>query len=320
MAGLGAVPERAPVGHGSRGLQRQRRRVVVLQPRPGAVPRLPVGRGRPRRHQRRQAAALPGARAVERARPDPEGAAVRADERRGQPRRGRQGVLLLRRQPADAQLPALALQVPASRVPVRRPRRHEPGPLATRDGVRADRHRRLRRRRLLRRRGRVRQGRHRTTSLCRITVHNRVRKRRRPPRAADAVVPQHLVVGAHGEPRPRLARVEPRAAPGRPRRPPPSSASGTSTPSPRPPCCSARTRPTRPACSAPSRTTPYPKDGIDDHVVHGARHREPGGTRAPRRPPTSGSRYPPAASACSARAPHPAEADSDRRRSQRPTN
>ena len=33
---------------------------------------------------------------------DPQGAPVRADQQRGQPRRGRQGVLLLRRQPADA--------------------------------------------------------------------------------------------------------------------------------------------------------------------------------------------------------------------------
>ena len=61
---------------------------------------------------------------------------------RGQPRRGRQGVLLLRRQPADAQLPAVALQVPAAGVPVRRPDRHQPVPLPPRDGVRAARHRR----------------------------------------------------------------------------------------------------------------------------------------------------------------------------------
>ncbi len=75
-----------------------------------------------------------GRGAVERARPDPEGAAVRAVEPRGQPRRGRQGVLLLSRQHADARLRADALQVSAGRVPVRAiwsrrtPRRgsHEP--------------------------------------------------------------------------------------------------------------------------------------------------------------------------------------------------
>ena len=34
--------------------------------------------------------------------------------------------------------------------------------------------------------------------------------------------------------------------------------------------CSARTRPTRSGCSAPQSQTPYPKDGINDHVVSGA--------------------------------------------------
>ena len=49
-------------------------------------------------HLRRAPAAVLRAGAVERARPDPQGAPVRAHQRRGQPRRGRQGVLLLRRQ------------------------------------------------------------------------------------------------------------------------------------------------------------------------------------------------------------------------------
>ena len=66
-------------------------------------------------------AAVPRARAVERRRPDPQGADVRADERRGQPRRGRQGVLVLRRQHADALVHEVPLQVPAGGVPVRRP-------------------------------------------------------------------------------------------------------------------------------------------------------------------------------------------------------
>ena len=51
--------------------------------------------------------------------PDPEGAALRPDRHRGQPRRGRQGVLLLPRLDADALLHEGALQVPAARVPVR---------------------------------------------------------------------------------------------------------------------------------------------------------------------------------------------------------
>ena len=82
------------------------------------APRLPVGRGRPRRDLRRPAAALLRAGAVERAGPDPQGAAVRPDEQRGQPRRGRQGVLLLSRLDADALLHEVSLQVPAGGVPL----------------------------------------------------------------------------------------------------------------------------------------------------------------------------------------------------------
>ena len=54
-----------------------------------------------------------GARAVERTRPDPQGAPLRPDQRRGQPRRGRQGVLLLPRRHPDPLLQPDALQVSA---------------------------------------------------------------------------------------------------------------------------------------------------------------------------------------------------------------
>ena len=43
---MGALPERAPVGHRARGLQRERQRLGLLHPRPGAFPRLSLGRGR----------------------------------------------------------------------------------------------------------------------------------------------------------------------------------------------------------------------------------------------------------------------------------
>ena len=92
------------------------------------------------------------------------------------------------------------------------------------------------------------------------------------PRAAHRLVPQHLVLGC------RRARARPVAASGdgsvtiehpiaghhgadrrgRPRRRRARS------------CCSARTRPTWPGCTAPTRSRPYPKDGINDHVIHGA--------------------------------------------------
>ena len=125
---MGAVPERAAVGHRPRGLQRGRRRLGLLQPRPGPLPGLPLGRGRPGRHLRRPAAALLRPGPVEREGPDPQGAAVRPDQQRGQPRRGRQGVLLLPRQHADALVHEVPLQVPAGGVPLRRPRRDQPQP------------------------------------------------------------------------------------------------------------------------------------------------------------------------------------------------
>ena len=76
---LGPVRERAPVGHGARGLQRGRDGLGVPPARPRALARVPLGRGRARRVLRRRAAALPRARALERPRPDPEGAHLRAD-------------------------------------------------------------------------------------------------------------------------------------------------------------------------------------------------------------------------------------------------
>ena len=117
---LGPVPERACVGDGARGLQRRRRRLGVLPARPRALARVPLERGRARRDLRRPPAAVLRVRAVERARPDPQGAHLRAHRARGQPRRGRQGVLVVPRLHADALVDALALRVPAGGVPVRR--------------------------------------------------------------------------------------------------------------------------------------------------------------------------------------------------------
>ncbi len=191
---VGALSERAPVGHGPRGLQRQRRRLELLHARPVAVTRLPVGRRRHGRHFRRQAASLLRHRAVEREGSDPEGAAVRADQRRRQSRRGREGVLLLHRQHADALVHEVPVQVPAARVPVPGPDRDEPGPVARGLRVRVARYRGVRRRPLLRRVRRVRQGgpgRH-------PRPHHRLQSRAgrgTAAHAADALVPQHLVVG-----------------------------------------------------------------------------------------------------------------------------
>ena len=54
--------------------------------------------------------------AVERQGPDPQGAPVRADQQRGQPRRGRQGVLLLPRQHPDPLVHEVPLQVSAGQL------------------------------------------------------------------------------------------------------------------------------------------------------------------------------------------------------------
>ena len=84
-----------------------------LHPRPCPLARLSLGRRRPRRHFRRPAAALLRAGALERQGSDPQGAAVRPDQQRRQPRRGREGVLLLPRQHADALVHEVPLQVSA---------------------------------------------------------------------------------------------------------------------------------------------------------------------------------------------------------------
>ena len=94
---VGAVSQRTPVGHGARGLQRIGRRLELLHPRSRPLPRLPLGRRRHRRHLRRQAAPLLQPGPVERQGSHPQGAALRADQQPGQPRRGREGVLLLPR-------------------------------------------------------------------------------------------------------------------------------------------------------------------------------------------------------------------------------
>ena len=63
---MGTLPQRTAVGHGARGLQRQRQRLGLLQPRPRALARLPLGRRRTGWHLRRAAAALLRSRALER--------------------------------------------------------------------------------------------------------------------------------------------------------------------------------------------------------------------------------------------------------------
>ena len=253
------------MGDGPRGLQPRRRRVELLPARPRALARVPLGRGRDRRRVRRRAAAVPRARAVERRRPDPQGADVRADERRGQPRRGRQGVLVLRRQHADALVHEVRLQVPAGGVPVRRPAADERRARLRRPRVRAARHRRVRRRPLLRRGGRVREGGPRRPADARHRAQPRAGGGDAAP-AADALVPQHVArrVGAAVDRGGRRRRAAPRTV---------RSASGASRR--RASCCSATTRRTRGGSPGAGRGA-VPEGRDQRPRDRGRRHGQPG--------------------------------------------
>ena len=253
------------MGHRPRGLQRRRRGVGLPPARPRPVQGLSVGGGRTRRVQRHRAAAVPGPGAVERARPDPQGAPVRADRRRGQPRRGRQGVLVVPRRRAQPRLEPVALPLSAGGLPVRGSAPGERPPGQARSRVRAARHRSLRRRPLLDRRRALRQGR----SAGRADVGPGDQRRSgpgHPARAAHRLVPQHLVLGRRqpsagsGGDRGRLGRGAP-PVPGRARaagRPGPGRRRAGQR-------CSARTRRTSSACTAPT----------GGHAVPEGRHQRP---------------------------------------------
>ena len=98
------------------------------------------------------------------------------------------------RRRAQPRLEPLALPLPAGRVPVRGPAPGERPPRQARSGVRAARHRSVRRRPVLDRRGALRQGRPgRPADVG--PGHQRRSGPGHPARAADRLVPQHLVVG-----------------------------------------------------------------------------------------------------------------------------
>ena len=149
---------------------------------------------------RRRAAALPRARALERARPDPEGAHLRADREPGQPRRGRQGVLVVPRRNAEPLLESLALPLSAGCVPVRAARRGERSARQAGPRVRAARHRRSSTTTAT---GSSRPTTRRpapTTCSSTVRVTNAGPDADDAPRAADRVVPEHVGLrGRRGE-------------------------------------------------------------------------------------------------------------------------
>src|SRR5437763_1223495 len=143
VVGVRALRERARLGYRPRRLQRGRTRVGVSPARPRALAHIPVERGRPRRDVRRGAAPLLRARVLERARSHPERAHIRAHGHGREPRRGREGILVVRRRDADGVLAPLAVSLPARGLPVRRAVIGEPAPDARRPRIRASGNRHL---------------------------------------------------------------------------------------------------------------------------------------------------------------------------------
>ena len=153
LAALGPVRVRSRVGHGARGLQRRRRRLGVPAARAGAHARPTAGARTASPASATATSSSCFAPAFWNGRdPHPEGAALRRDAVRGQPRRGREGILLPPRQHADALVHEAALQVSAGGVSLRAAGRGEPAARGAGARVRAARHRHLRRRPLLRHR------------------------------------------------------------------------------------------------------------------------------------------------------------------------
>ncbi len=182
------------MGDRARGLQRRRLGLGFLPARPRALTSVPVGRGRPARHLRPARLCVLRARALEWEGPVPQRAALRPLGPAGQPRRGRQGAVLLPRLDPDALLHEGSLQVSATRVPLPPARRGKRPPQPAGPGARADRHGHLRRRPLLRRVRRVRQGESRRRAHPDRGCQPRPRSRA-PASSAHTLVSQRVVVG-----------------------------------------------------------------------------------------------------------------------------
>ena len=237
------------MGHGPRGLQRGRQRLGLLHPRPVALAGLPLGRGRARRASRDDKQRLCFALALWNER-DPilkERLFGLTNSEGNHGEDVKEYYFYVDSTPTHSYMKYL-YKYPQREFPYRRPGRDEPAAVAGGVRVRAARHRRLRRRPLLRRVRGVRQGgpgRH-------PDPHHRPQPRAGSgpaSPAADAVVPQHLVVGRGRSQSRRCARR--RRASSRPRTMSWASTGCLAT-APRS-CCSPRTRAT-PSVSGASPT------------------------------------------------------------------
>ncbi len=110
---MGAVSRGARLGHGAGGLQRERRCLELFSARSRPIARLSLGRRWNRRHLGFQTAALPGVRVLEWPRSDPERTPLRRDRAARVSWRGCEGSLFLHRLHADPQLHADALPLSA---------------------------------------------------------------------------------------------------------------------------------------------------------------------------------------------------------------
>ena len=159
---------------------------------------------------------------------------------------------------------------PQAAFPYARAGRGEPPARPAGAGVRAARHRRLRRRPLLRRRRRVRQGGCRRHPDPRSPSSNRGPDAAAIARAADALVPQHLVVADGG----RASALASAPVARRRRSCSTSRTYGRALAALRAAsrrCSSPRTRPTPSGSSAQPNGPRYVKDAFHDYVVDGAR-------------------------------------------------
>ena len=127
--------------------------------------------------------------------PYPQGAALRAERARGQPRRGRQRALLLPRRHADALVRACLYKYPQAEFPYERLREMARDAGDGRAVAAHPGHGRVRRRSLLRRRASSTRRPAPDDILVRITVDEPRPETRADRRAAAALVPQHVVVG-----------------------------------------------------------------------------------------------------------------------------
>ena len=242
---------------------------VVLPARPRQVPGLPLERGRDGRDLRHPPRAVPRPRAVERPGPDPQGADVRPDRTAGQPRRGRQGVLVVHGGAAQPRPAPVALPLPAgASSPTsgwsRRTRAAgsgtsssscwTPGPSTTGASGSVD----------------VTYAKASATDIyMSITVDEPRTGRGDAARPAHPVVPQHLALGGAHRRTPAVAR--PGLGGGRP----PllagyrlDAAPGPDGTPPQALFCDNETN--VPRLYGGAALTAFPKDGINDHVVTGA--------------------------------------------------